>query len=284
VDHQSLTARTAASPWVQTLWPITRFLTLRAGGGVYRQEPGFTELLGLRGSRSLEAQRAYHTDAGVEGRIGTTARWQMTIYNREDRDLLRLPDSEVRVVDGAFQPASVTTLYRNALDGHARGIEWLVQRQTVNGFSGWASYALAYSEYHDRTTGETFWGDFDQRHTVNLCGNYRVTDRLSLGARYRTGSNFPITGYWAEQEGTFFVGRERNTVRLPRYSRLDVRANRTFTWDRKRLTLFLEGINLLNQPNVRFALPAVNRRTFEATGLLETMAPFIPSVGVLIEF
>jgi len=68
------------------------------------------------------------------------------------------------------------------------------------------------------------------------------------------------------------------------YARLDVRANRTFTRDRKRLTLFVEGINVLNRANVRFSLPAVNRRTFEATGLLDTMVPLIPSVGVLPEF
>jgi hypothetical protein len=63
-----------------------------------------------------------------------------------------------------------------------------------------------------------------------------------------------------------------------------VRMNRTFTWDQKRLTLFLEAINVLNHHNVRFQLPSVNRRTFEATGLFDGMAPLIPSVGVLLEF
>ena len=68
------------------------------------------------------------------------------------------------------------------------------------------------------------------------------------------------------------------------YARLDARANRTFTWYRTRLTLFVEGINILNRPNVRFSLPTVNRRTFEAVGLLDTMVPLIPSVGILLEF
>ena len=51
-----------------------------------------------------------------------------------------------------------------------------------------------------------------------------------------------------------------------------------------RLTLFMEAVNLLNRHNVRFALPSVNRRTFEATGLYETMIPLVPSVGILLEF
>ena len=60
--------------------------------------------------------------------------------------------------------------------------------------------------------------------------------------------------------------------------------NRTFTWNQRRLTLFLEGINVLNQTNVRVQSPAINRRTFEATGLFESMVPIIPSVGILLEF
>ena len=290
IDRHSLTDRIDASPWLQAMWPLgasPRAPILRAGGGIYRQQPGFAELLGVRGARDLRPERAYHADVGVESQLGGHIRWQMTVYDREDRDLLRLPDAEVRVVNETLVFGSVTSHWVNALDGHVRGIEWLVQRQDVNGFSGWFSYALGFAKYRDRQTGEAFWGDYDQRHTINVYGNYRVTDRLSVGARFRGGSNFPIAGYWTQDRqpgGAYFVGTDRNTLRVPLYARLDARANRTFTWDRKRLTLFVEGINILNRPNVRFSLPSVNRRTFEAVGLLDTMVPLIPSVGILLEF
>ena len=175
--------------------------------------------------------------------------------------------------------------YVNALDGYARGVEMLVQRQARKGLSGWVSYALGYARYTDRTTGETFWGDFDQRHTINVYGDYRVSDRLSFSARFRAGSNFPIPGYWTTAgDNVYVAGTERNTERLPVYSRLDVRANRTFAWERKRLTLFLEGINLLNRSNERFAAPTINRQTLVATKMFDTMLPRIPSLGALIEF
>ena len=286
-DRQSVADGVDVSPWLQAMWPLgtsLHALALRAGGGIYRQQPGLAERFSVRGSRDLRAERAYHADVGVEGQLGGHMRWQMTVYDREDRDLLRLPDAELRVVNGVLAFGSLTSKWVNALDGHARGIEWLLHRQNVNGFSGWLSYALSFSEYRDRRTGESFWGDYDQRHTINVYGTYRVTDRLSAGARFRGGSNFPITGYWRQQGETYFVGPDRNALRVPRYARLDVRANRTFTWDRTRLTLFVEGINVLNRPNVRFALPSVNRRTFEATELLDTMVPLIPSVGILLEF
>jgi hypothetical protein len=77
------------------------------------------------------------------------------------------------------------------------------------------SYSLGFNRYHDHTTGESFWGDFDQKHTINAYTNYRATDRLSFSARFRAGSNFPVTGYWMARDGGYFVGDERNTLRVP---------------------------------------------------------------------
>src|SRR5207302_5121500 len=114
--------------------------------------------------------------------------------------------------------------------------------------------------------------------------NYRATDRLSFSARFRAGSNFPATGYWTERDGNYFVATTRNNLRVAPYSRLDVRLNRTFTWQQKRLTLFVEGLNLYDRRNVRYAIPSVNRTTFQATNLFETMVPIVPSVGILLEF
>ena len=264
---------------------VTARIAVRGGGGLHHQEPDFAEVLGTRG-RAISGRSA-HTTRTSASKDGLARPARGDAYNREDRDLLRLPDNELRVINGVVLNGSVTSRYVNALDGHARGIEWLVQRQSPNGFSGWASYALGFARYQDRTTGESFWSDFDQRHTVNLYGIYRLSDRLSVSARFRVGSNFPTAGYWASQDGVDYAGElsaGRNTLRVAPYSRLDARANRTFTWDRKRLTLFLEAINVYNRTNVRAALPSVNRRTFEATGLFEPMVPLIPSIGILLEF
>jgi hypothetical protein len=284
IDRRGLTNSVTASPWIQSLWNVARGLSFRAAGGIYRQEPEFVQVLGLRGTPSLQLERAVHTDIGLEGRLGAAARWQVTLYNRSDRGLVRLPDAENRIVNDTFVPASLTSRYRNSIDGYARGVEWLMQRQSPNGMSGWISYALGFVRYRDTVSGERFWGDFDQRHTINAYGNFRKSDRLSFSARFRAGSNFPTAGYWAERDSVYYQSSERNALRIPSYSRLDVRMNRTFTWNQKRLTLFVEAINLLNQDNVRFQSPSVNRRTFEAAGLFESMAPLIPSVGILIDF
>ena len=45
------------------------------------------------------------------------------------------------------------------------------------------------------------------------------------------------------------VGGTRNQVHLPRYARLDLRADQQFTYRGRRLTLFVEVLNALNRAN-----------------------------------
>jgi hypothetical protein len=90
-------------------------------------------------------------------------------------------------------------------------------------------------------------------HTLNAYVFYRFTPRFSASAKYRAGRNFPIPGYYAAEGGSFFVGMDRNALPLPVDGRLDLRANRTFAWPRRRLALFAEVINVLDQDNVRFS-------------------------------
>jgi len=71
---------------------------------------------------------------------------------------------------------------------------------------------------------------------------------------------------------------------VPVYARLDVRANRTFNYRTRPLTLFAEVINTLARDNMRTTSPSVNARTRQVFGLFETMIPLMPSAGVLLEF
>ena len=76
-----------------------------------------------------------------------------------------------------------------------------------------------------------------------------------------------MTGYWKARGTQYFLGETRNILRVPPYSRLDMRVNRTFTWQEKRLTLFVEVLNVYNRTNLREASAGINSRTFEAFGL-----------------
>ena len=290
VDHWSLTGDLGGSPWVQAELPLFGSLKLRGGAGIHRQFPTFEEVGGPNAPRlfpdpSLRPERAYHADAGIEQALGASARLQVTVYNRQEHDLVRHYGAELQRGSGSFPPGTFSPGgWANSLDGHARGVELLVQRRSNRGLSGWLSYSFGVNRYRDQLTGESFDGDYDQRHTLNAYGMQRITNRFSLAGKLRVGSNTPVVGYWEQRNGDYFVGSTRNALRVPVYARLDLRANRTFNWQTKRLTLFVEVMNVLGRENVRYERPGVNSRTGQAFGIFSTMIPRVPSAGILLEF
>jgi hypothetical protein len=170
------------------------------------------------------------------------------------------------------------------LTGTSAGAEFLVQRNSVAGLSGWMSYSIGHSRYRDIITGERFDGDLDQRHTVNTFLQYALSSRTSVSGKFRYGSNFPMPGYWQQNDGRVFVGERLNEVRVPAYARLDLRVNRVFNYTKRRLTLFAEVMNALNRNNSRFRTPAINGNTGEAFEYLQDLFPRLPSAGILVEF
>jgi len=298
VDHWSPTATTTASPWINGEWRLAERTRLRAGSGVYRQFPSLDQVHGLQhGGAGLRPERALHLDAGIEQTLPHQTRVLFNVYARQERDVLWTPGSEPRrSSSGAIQPGSFDAPWVNALEGEARGVEVVVRRDATAGFSGWAGYAFGRLKYTQTSTGEEFWADADQRHTLSLYGNYRLSSRSSLSARYRYGSNYPIIGYIGEpspalgnnpvidgQPLFYTLSGQRNTVRLPEYSRLDLRADRTFNWSGRRFVVFVDVANIANRTNLRNQEYGVDRagRVFGAT---ESLMPIVPSGGFVIEF
>jgi hypothetical protein len=294
VDHWDGTGETTASPWLNAQVRLGAFDVV-SGTGVFHQFPGFNAISGLRGTPGLPAEQAWHVDVGVGRRIGAHLRAQAVWFHRDERNGLRLPGDEWQLVDGRPRPPLADTAYDARLDGASQGVELLVQRRSPNGLSGWASYTLGRYRQHDVITGERFNGDFDQRHAVSLYGVYRLNDRTSVALKLRTSSNFPVRGYFQElpaspehpvpddQPARYGLSETRNGTRLPVYQRLDLRANRTWTLQRSRVTLYVELMNVLGKTNWRTGNGGI-RPDGEIVGLLDPLVPFVPSAGLLWEF
>lgn len=294
VDHWDATSDLTVSPWVGGEVSLGG-VDLVGGTSLYHQFPGANAVTGLRGTPGLGAERAWHTDFGLSRRLGEHLRVQAVFYNREDRDLVRLPGDEWRMADGRPRPPETDTKYGSRVEGTARGVELQVQRRSLNGLSGWLSYAYGTYDQRDVVNGEAFVGDFDQRHAFNAYGVHRLTDRTSLALKFRASSNFPVRGYFEElpataanpvphdQPSRYGLSACRNVARLPAYVRLDLRANRTWTLDRSRLTLYVELTNVGGRTNWRTGNGGI-RPNGDIVGLLDPLVPFLPSAGMLWEF
>jgi len=291
VSRATLVGETTVSPWLVGAWPLTPALSLRAGGSLAHQVPEFDQVIGTFGDAQAGAERARNVDLGLEYRLTPATRAQVTVYDRQESGVLRLEDSETRLVDGRLVFAqSLVPSWQPVLRGSSRGVEAFVQRRAAAGLTGWVSYAYGRTRYTDVERHEVFPADFDQRHTVNAYGQVRVSPRTSVNARWRVGSGVPLSGYFDQRSAGMFVGSGRNSVRLPAYARLDLRADHTFNYRSRRLTLFGEVVNVMNRTNY-----AASRRGFHddaavvlATGEVrefrETLFPLLPSIGFRIEF
>jgi hypothetical protein len=294
LDRWSLQRATTASPWLTadlTLGPRTR---LKGGAGIYRQFADLDQVFGLRGGgRDLRPERAVHVDLGLEHFLRDDTRVTVTAYARQERDVLWPIGSEARrLTSGRIVPGFADAPWVNAWRGRARGIEALLRRDAPAGLSGWVGYAYSGHRYTQAQTAETFWANADQRHTLSMYGNYRLSSRTGVSAKLRYGSNYPLVGYVTRhpeapnvdgQPAFHAITDVKNTMRLPFYARLDIRADRAFNWSGRRLVVFAEVANVLNHNNRRNTPYGVDRtgRVLEAT---ESLMPIVPSAGFVVEF
>jgi len=298
IDRWTLTDSTKTSPWVNVEWRVSERTRVRGGTGMYRQFPDLDQVFGIRGGGpGLRPERALHIDGGIEQALPGQTRVLFNVYARRERDVLWTPGEETRRSStGAILLGAFDAPWVNALSGEARGAEVVLRRDAAEGFSGLAGYAFGRMMYTDTATGESFWGDADQRHTLSLYGSYRLSSRASVSARYRYGSNYPVAGYIGLPSPALgqpalvdgmpsFLGlsTERNILRLPPYARLDVRADRAFNWSSRRLVVFVDVANVLNRQNLRNTSYSIDRagRVFDTTG---SLLPIVPSGGLVVEF
>jgi hypothetical protein len=300
VDHGT-GGTSAVSPWVLTEGGVGP-LKLRAAISIAHQAPALHQLRGLEGSADLRPERSRHLDVALEHALAPTLRWQVAAFKRTEEDVLRLQDSEVRLVDGTPRfPGPGESRWENALHGEASGIEALLERRGTGRLTGWVAYAWLRHRLEDVSRREEFPSDFELEHATSLYMQARFSASTSLGLKVRVASGAPIPGYWLERRPSAilpplapnggmiaqfgeFVAAERNRLRLPVYSRVDVRASHAMRWGRARATLFAEVANATSTENRRPSSPSVNGRTGRVTGLTEELFPLVPSAGLLVEF
>jgi hypothetical protein len=221
-------------------------------------------------------------DVGVGHEVTPTLRWRVTGYYRGESDILR-PVGEDRLVNGARVVAATFPTFDSNLEGRSRGVDVVLERHAASGLTGWIGYTWSHTRDRDLTSGEQFDADFDQRHTFNAFVEERLSYRMLVSAKLRVGSNMPLVGYFAGTPSDLFLGSMRNAVRLPVYARLDLDGRRTFTFERRRLTVFIELMNVLGRTNLA-QFDGTIRSNLSATGFTQRLIPFVPSAGMLLEF
>jgi len=274
----SMSLRAAANTTFEAGW--ARYAQLPARGGISNFVPlggtlqVGTEYLRYRSSQYLVA---------VEQRLTERTRVRVEVFDRQNEtrtDLFSVQD-----LSGHFV---LTPLVRDVLleRDYSRGVQILLQRRSENRLSGWIGYTLLRAQVHQYQLAlppplPVFGIDIpyvptvqDQPHTVNVFGSYRLTPSIRLSAKALYGTGFPS-------------GRALPSTPVQRigpYERLDLRGEKSWTFNRWKLTLYTELLNVTVHDNRRFSGFGSDPVTFQPVVLTNPGFPFVPTAGLGFDF
>jgi len=159
---------------------------------------------------------------------------------------------------------SVTAVDTRA-DGRIYGGEFFFRHRPYKNLFASVAYSLSRSERHERA--EWVIAAVDQTHTLSMLASYVLP--------------FGWHGVWYEIGYEPIYSDQRRTARLPMYHQLDVRFDRTWTYDTWKLTLYLDVMNAYFSP---LTVSAHYSFDYSKPTPLQVTFPFLPMLGVQGEF
>jgi hypothetical protein len=133
-------------------------------------------------------------------------------------------------------------------------VQVLLRQELLKGFFGWLTYSYSRSERQDHVDLPYRLFDQDQTHVLALLASYDFGRGYEVGARFRYATGMPRTpvvghylnGLSGDYEPIFGA---HNSIRIPSFYQLDVRAEKSFTMQRLKLSFFIDLQNVTNRKN-----------------------------------
>jgi hypothetical protein len=215
--YPSLREQVYLSPRINVSYKLDDLSTVRAAFGTYYQSPGMEKqdfrnrlLFSESAFATIIAEHAHHVVLGYDRMV--TPEWQFKVesYYKDFNEIMepeKLQGSAWLVertgedvfsrrgwtAPVAVQADSLTPYPVNDGTGYSYGFEVMFQKiRTLPGdpFTGWVSYALSFAERERDGIRAPFM--FDQRHAVNIVGNYRFAESWDVGVRFTLRSGRPF--------------------------------------------------------------------------------------------
>ena len=270
---QFSTAFVTADPRFLFRFQAASWITLKAGFGLYHEAPLPQYLSVVNGNPQLEPEYGLHYVAGVEFKPMSRMNINLEGFYKDLRNLVvrgELPS------DPAFTNEGIGRVY---------GAQLLVRLELWRNLFGWVSYTLSRSERLDHTDQDWHLFQYDQTHILTMLASYKLPRGFQIGLRFRytTGNPYTATASafydsntdrYQPIQGPLFGDRVGSFVQL------DARFDKTFTFNRWKLSLYLDLQNVTNTANPESVTYNYNYTQQNViTGL-----PILPAFGIRGEF
>ncbi len=259
------------SPRLGFAFPITERDGFNFHYGRFVQFPGRDVLFASQdpvgnnltlGNPNLDEMTTIQYQTGIKHQFNDFLALQFAVYNRDIFGLV----SATQITDEAT--GNTLNRYVNRAYGNSRGVELTLERRFHNRWAFDIAYTYAFADgvASDQQFGTNPNGleflpnqelplDWDQRHSVAM--QLRLAEQGAWAASlvFDYGSGFPWTPFFR------FERRQdpllENSERLPAEFDLRIQAERNVNVYGQSLTLYLQGLNLLNQDGVARIQPGL---------------------------
>jgi TonB family protein len=262
---------TQVEPRLTVRWSPVRWLTWRAGWGIYHQPPAPTDVFPVFGNPSLGLAGARHLLGGFAVGSLDAVSFEATAF--------RVASDDLAVRSPLPSPLLAQALVGTGV-GRTRGLQALLRAKLGGGFFGWVTYTFSKSERAVAWGSPYYAYDFDQTHVLGAVASYDLGRGFEVGARARYATGFPRTpvegAYFDVKSGTYQpIFGALNSTRIPDFIQLDVRISKRFAMAQGAFEAYVDVQNVTNRANpeeIVYSPDYSQRRTI--TGL-----PLLPVAG-----
>jgi len=284
-DRHGGVGRTYGSPRGRVEFDLSSRWKAHASWGVYRQAIPYIWIGSHPANADLPPIASAQGIAGIRGTVPGGGRVLVEVFDKRYSGYPVDPAAPQLVLSSAatdFEAPFVGAL-STAGRLRARGVDTAVRQD----FGARVTAEAGWSWWNVRQAGlDRIWrrAEYDIRHQSRLQLLARPAARWELAARWRYASGRAYTPFdvaASTRAGAGRYDRQRvNTATFPSYHRLDLRVDRHFVWDRRRLVVFADVNNAYDRDNVY--IYRWNRTDRRPDPLYQW--GFTPAGGIRLEF
>lgn len=300
------------SPRLSLSYQLTEHWSLSGNAGLYYQLPPYTAL-GLKNNNGLYANKyalrymqVSQGSVGLNWRKGDTFEVSVEgFYKDYDKIPLSVADGIPLTCKGNDYGVIGNELLTSTAQGRSYGAELLLKWLVAKKLNLASSFTLFKSEYRTDKESEYIASAWDNRFIFNLRGTYNLPRHWSVGMKVSCIGGAPYTPYdadksslvtaWNAQGKPYYDYTRYNEERLPAFTQVDIRIDKTFYLKRCMLGFYIDLQNIagskLKQADVLMSTGVIKNpdapiaeQRYVMKSLKQESGTLLPTLGITFEY
>jgi len=300
------------SPRLSLSYQLTEHWSLSGNAGLYYQLPPYTAL-GFKNNNGLYANKyALRYMQVSQGSIGLNWRkgdtFEVSVegfYKDYDKIPLSVADGIPLTCKGNDYGVIGNELLTSTAQGRSYGAELLLKWLIAKKLNLASSFTLFKSEYRTDKESEYIASAWDNRFIFNLRGTYNLPRHWSVGMKVSCIGDAPYTPYnadksslvtaWNAQGKPYYDYTRYNEERLPAFTQVDIRIDKTFYLKRCMLGFYIDLQNIagskLKQADVLMSTGVIKNpdapiaeQRYVMKSLKQESGTLLPTLGITFEY